>query len=95
MPEGKARMQPPLSFPFGKWFLLPGEVSRGRRPPAAGAAGQVTCGGGRAERGGPGVAAGILTPGFSADSGDSGEVGGGGPRGPSQVVSRCARPGRS
>lgn len=36
--------KPPLSFPFGKCLRLPGEVSRGRRPLAAGAAGQVTCG---------------------------------------------------
>lgn len=64
--------QPPLPFPLGKWFLLPGEVSGGRRLLAAGAAGQVTCGGGRAERGGRGVAAGVLTSGCSADCADSG-----------------------
>lgn len=34
----------PFLFSFGKWFLLPGEVSGGRHPPAAGAMGQVTCG---------------------------------------------------
>lgn len=56
------RPRPSCSLPFlcslGKWFLLPGEVSGGRPPPAAAAMGQITCGGGRAEYRGQGVAAG-------------------------------------
>lgn len=45
-------LQPAFPSPLGKWFPLPGEVSGGRRPPAAGA---VTCRGGRAAAGGRGA----------------------------------------
>lgn len=95
-PHPLTLLQPPLpSPPLGKWFLLPGEVSGGCRPPAAVAAGQVTCGGGRVERRGRGVAAGVLTAGCSVDCGAVRRSWRGRSGHPSQVVSCRARPGRS
>lgn len=98
-PTAPSHPRPSRSLPYlpplGKWFLLPGEVSGGCRPPAAVVAGQVTCGGGRAERWGLGVAAGVLTAGRSADCGAVSRSWRGRSGRPSQVVSCRARPGRS
>lgn len=95
LPPPRPSCSLPYLPPLGKWFLLPGEVSGGCRPPAAVAAGQVTCGGGRAERRGRGVAAGVLTAGCPADCGAVRRSWRGRSGRPSQVVSCRARSGRS